>query len=305
MSTPQGMNAVSCFSYLASVRTLHVAAFPPLNYGVDIDRTDRFLAGDGPLVAGFLRALGHPAVLYSNQVSDDPAGRAITARLAGWHVPLAPGPASASATRVNTVVADEAGNRTWFSGLRGIAGDLAGVDAGQLSAAPLAYVDCYEVLGDAPRPVLDAALNAGCEVVLNLGGSPPPAWLQDAARQQRLAVLQTNADENDPADAARTLDALCDLEVAEFVVVTAGRAGAIARASASEVITATAPPVSVLQVVGAGAAFSAALIHARRDGADPGQAPQFACAAGSLWCGRTHEGPLPRLEEIRVFAGSG
>jgi hypothetical protein len=45
--------SVSCFSYLARVRTLYVEHDPKINYGVDgVLRTDQALAGDGPLVAG-------------------------------------------------------------------------------------------------------------------------------------------------------------------------------------------------------------------------------------------------------------
>ena len=122
------MATVSCFSYLACVRTLHVESFPPINYGVDVEWSDTFLAGDGPLVAGFLRALGHVVVLHSNGVGDDAFGREVAARLTSWRVPVAAGPTSISATRINTVVVYDACNRTWFSGLRGIGDDLSEVD---------------------------------------------------------------------------------------------------------------------------------------------------------------------------------
>jgi sugar/nucleoside kinase (ribokinase family) len=296
------MTTVSCFSYLASVRTLHVESFPPINYGVDVERTEMFLAGDGPLVAGFLRALGHAAVLHSNQVGSDAEGRDIAARLASWQVTLATGPAPVSATRINTVVVDQAGNRTWFSGLRGIMDDLRGIDIAQLTTTQVVYLDCYEVLGQAPRQILEAALRAGCEVILNLGGSPVPDWLGRAMRQRRVAVLQTNGNENNSAEARRTLDELSALELADAVVVTAGRAGAMCRTSQGTIADTPAQAVRMRQVQGAGAAFSAALIHARHSGAGLDQALRFACTAGSLWCSRTPEGALPRADEIDAFA---
>jgi hypothetical protein len=97
---PEGLMApppaVSCFSYLASVRTLYVEHYPEINYGVEVLRADQFLAGDGPLVAGFLRALGHPATLASNQVGADDAGDDVLTWLRRWDVSLMP---SATAVR--------------------------------------------------------------------------------------------------------------------------------------------------------------------------------------------------------------
>ncbi len=296
------MATVSCFSYLASVRTLQVESFPPINYGVDVERSDAFLAGDGPLVAGFLRALGHVAVLYSNQIGDDTEGREIASRLASWQVPIAHGPVPVPATRLNTVVVDHAGNRTWFSGLRGIADEFQGIDVVQLTAAQVVYLDCYEVLGQAPRQILDAALQGTCDVIVNLGGSPVPAWLAQTIRGRRASVLQTNADENSVGEAGRLLDELSGLGVADVVIVTAGRAGARYRSSDGSTAVMPAKAVRVQQVQGAGAMFSAALIHARHSGAELGEALRFACAAGSLWCSRTHDGALPDAAEISAFA---
>jgi sugar/nucleoside kinase (ribokinase family) len=298
------MTSISCFSYLASVRTLHVRTFPAINYGVDVERVDNFLAGDGPLVAGFLLALGQSATLYSNPVADDGAGREVLSLLSAWGVNHEPSAASVSETRTNTVVVDDLGNRTWFSGLRGIVAELHDLDLAQLTTAPHAYLDCYEVLHDAPRPVLEAALDAGCDIILNLGGSPPPDWLQETTRGRHVGVVQTNADETDPIAASSTLEALYSLGIADLAVVTAGRRGATGRTSRGGTVTVPAIPVDVRQVQGAGSAFSAALIHARLGGADLDQTLQFACAAGSLWCGRTQHGPLPNGEDIVAMMNS-
>jgi hypothetical protein len=70
------------------------------------------------------------------------------------------------------------------------------------------YIDCYEVLGNVPRNLLAASLASGADVTLNLGGSPPPAWLAAETRQRRAAVLQTNVSEAAADGAARVLDAL-------------------------------------------------------------------------------------------------
>lgn len=292
--------SVACISYLARVHTLHVARFPRLNYGVDVDYTTDVLAGDGPLVAAGLRALGHPATLHSNPVADDAPGRAITACLAAWEVPLRTSAHTAQQTRTNIVVVDKQGHRTWFSGLAGVADELRALDPAEITTAPTVYLDCYEVLLDSPSRILDAALEAGRGVVINLGGSPPPGWLASTLRGRRVRVLQTNSDETG-ASAKASLEALSDLKVADLTVVTAGRLGAVGRTHDGRDVTATAPPVQLKQAQGAGAAFSAALIHGLRRGDDLDTTLRFACAAGSLWCSRPFGDALAEEDEIYAF----
>jgi sugar/nucleoside kinase (ribokinase family) len=292
---------VSCFSYLASVQTLQVERFPRINYGTDVISSDRFVAGDGPIVAGALCALGDPAVLGSNQVVQDATGLAVLARLRQWGVTLAPSAARAPRTRANVVIADRDGNRTWFSDLGGVADELASIDLAALLVPPIAYIDCYEVLGAAPRPLLTAALGADTDIVLNLGGSPPAPWLTTVTGKRRIDVVQTNADENDIAEAQRTLDALSALNIADLTIVTVGRRGALARPRNGTVLAAPSVTVDVQQVHGPGAVFSAAFIHARRRGETLPACLRFACAAGSLWCSRPSDAPLPSARDITTL----
>lgn len=295
------MATIGCFSYLAGVHTLHVEKYPTINYGVDVINTDQFIAGDGPLVAGLLAALGHDVTLASNRVADDSQGKQLNERLRRWRVHHTTGRLSLDHTPVNIVACDAAGNRTWFSGLRNIA---AALDGAALSPTGITYVDCYEVLGDAPRPVVAAALDQGSELFLNLGGSPPPPWLGSALAGRKAAVLQTNADENDEAAAHQQLAALHALQVADLTVVTVGRRGAVAAGLATGVVVAAATTVAVRQVQGAGAAFSAALIHSRTRGDDLVRSLGYACASGSLWCTRSLDEPLPSNDEISALMRS-
>ena len=294
---------VGCFSYLASVQTLHVDQFPDLNYGVDITSSEQFLAGDGPLVAGALRALGHRVILGTNHAAVDAAGHEVRGWLDSWGIVPAAGPPPAARTRVNIVACDKSGNRTWFSGLRGIDAELKNVDVSLLASSPTVYIDCYEVLGDAPRALLAASLTSGADVTLNLGGSPPPQWLTAETRRRRVSVIQTNASEA-ATGAARVLDALAALDAADIVIVTAGRHGAIARTRSGGTAVAHALAVPVQQVQGADSAFSAALIHYRETGASLGACLRSACIAGSLWCGTVPSRGFPGAVDIeRALAG--
>lgn len=295
------MATIGCFSYLAGVHTLHVEKYPTINYGVEVINTDQFIAGDGPLVAGLLAALGHDVTLASNQVADDALGAQLNTRLRRWRVQHTTGQLVLDRTPVNIVACDAAGNRTWFSGLRNI---TAALDGAALGPTAITYVDCYEVLGDAPRNAVRAALDQGSELALNLGGSPPPPWLGSTLAGHKAAVLQTNADENDESAAYRQLAILQALQVADLTVVTAGRRGAVAASLATGVVVAPAIAVRVRQVQGAGAAFSAALIHSRARGDDLASSLAYACASGSLWCTRSLDEPLPRDDEISALMRS-
>lgn len=137
--------------------------------------------------------------------------------------------------------------------------------------------------------------------MLNLGGSPPPDWLATTIGSRRVSVIQTNGDEHDPAAARHTLDTLAALDIAGITVVTAGRQGALARTRSGQTITAAAVTVDVQQVQGAGAAFLAALIHARSQGQSLPDCLRFACAAGSLWCSRTPDALLPSADDITAL----
>jgi hypothetical protein len=159
--------------------------------------------------------------------------------------------------------------------------------------AQAVYVDCYEVLADTPRPVVETALNAGADLYLNLGGSSPPPWLGTAMAGRQARVIQTNADEDNLDAATRLLDELFELRAADIAVVTAGRDGAIARTRAGAVVSAPALAVTVRQVQGAGAVFSAAFVDALHQGMELQPSLRTACVAGSLWCERTTEAPFP------------
>jgi sugar/nucleoside kinase (ribokinase family) len=293
--------AVGCFSYLANVETHFVDRFPRLNYGTEILRSERVMAGDGPLVAAMAAAFGYRAVLAANPLGDDEPGRRIEDRLKGWGVRLTPGPARPASTPTNIVVCDAEGNRTWFSGLRDVPSALELVDVTEVASASLVYVDCYEVLGSAPRRVVESALDHGAAVLLNLGGSPVPGWLVDAVAGRRVRFLQTNEDEATWGNAAARVEELAALGVADAVVVTGGRFGAVAVGADCRQLSAAAFEVKVRQVQGAGSVFSAALLHSIEAGWPLGEALRFACGAGSLWCSRSAHDPLPSLAQVQKF----
>jgi sugar/nucleoside kinase (ribokinase family) len=194
---------VGCLSYLAAVRTLFVDRYPRADYGAEVLRVERFLAADGPIAAGAAVALGLDAVLLSNGLADDEPGREITALLDRWGVARpAVGLPQRAETPLSTVVCDSAGQRSWFPYLPGVVADLTAADLTPLLAARVAAVDCYEILADAPRRAVAAALDVGINVMANLGGSAPPPWLAEVAgRRHRLHTILTNVSDDNPGQA--------------------------------------------------------------------------------------------------------
>jgi sugar/nucleoside kinase (ribokinase family) len=279
---------ITCFSYLAGVHTLHVPTYPLADYGVGVDRVERFLAGDGPIVAGAAVALGFRAALVSNSLADDDMGRFVASVLERWGVitqPAGANPLVRGQTPFSTVVSTRNGSRAWFAYLPGVVAELAEVDLTQLSRSRVAYVDCYELFGDLSFRPVAFALDYDVPVIANLGGSPPPDWLINSRIDKRLLLLQSSVPDDISTSALSTAAELAELAAAEHVVVTRGRYGAVAITNG---ITAEVParsvPVKTFQ--GAGSVFSAALAARLMTGEAFLQAVGFACNAASEWCER-------------------
>ncbi len=89
------------------------------------------------------------------------------------------------------------------------------------------------------------------------------------------------------------------------VVITLGALGAVAVENGLRVHV-PAPQVTVVDTVGAGDAFCAALAVRLGEGASLEGATRFACAAGAIACTRAGAEPsMPRREEIDALAARG
>lgn len=292
---------IACFSYLCAVTTLYTARYPAADYGAEVHQAERFIAADGPIVAATAVTLGHRATLLSNSVADDEAGYWLRRQLEDWGVAsVFPALTQRAITPFSTVIAAADGSRTWFPYLPGVVSELAAADLSTLLCAEFAYVDCYEILDDAARRPVVAALANGMPVLANLGGSPLPDWLPALDPGSRLAVLQTSVADHKADEAGPLAERLSSLGIADLVVVTRGRHGAVAADDHGRT-DATALPVKVRRTQGAGSVFSAVLASRLLSGVTAASALRFACAAGSLWCAT--EGDPPSLEDVRSFAG--
>lgn len=299
---PGSRPRVVCFSYLAAVTTLRVEAYPSADYGVNVDGVHRFVAGDGPIMAGAAAALDLMPSLVSNTVAEDPDGRYLVSTLESWNVDVSQVVSPCrTETPFSTVVSTRMGTRTWFPYLPGVMDELLAMDLSPLSRADVAYVDCYEVLGSASRGAVRAALSGDGLVILNLGGSPAPPWLAECAKTRRIDAVQTSVAEHQAEEAPRRGADLLAMSSARQVVVTRGRHGAVVVYDGGSVDV-KAPPVAVNEVQGAGSVFSAMLAVQLLEGASAPVAAHRACEHASAWCAQPHT--FPQGETGRSGNGS-
>lgn len=155
--------------------------------------------------------------------------------------------------------------------------DLAGVD--------LAMFDVVLAQLEVPLGVVDDAARRSRALVLNAAPATPVA----AETLARCAVVIANEREA----------ASLDLASLACCVVTLGARGAVAYERGREVVRAVAPPVDVVDTVGAGDVFCAAYTAQFARGASREDALRFAVAAGALATQVVGaQGSLPTRDEV-------
>jgi len=294
---------VVCLSYLASAELWNVPRFPAANQGAEICAIEQSVAADGPMVAAVLRALGVPSLLVANNVGDDSCGAEVLRWLRRHHVATTAQAGEGLGTPQIVVVADNAGTRTWFAHLPGVAGALERLDLTPLVGAWFAYIDCYELFQVPAVRAIRAARSAGVPLLLNLGGSPLPASVIGSLHGYPGLIVQTNVDDDGAAGAARIASSLLDDTSAAWVIVTAGGQGAFAF-SRAERLSVPAFRAEVRHTHCAGAAFSGGLLYGLLQGRPMAESLSLACACGALRCERAQDEPLSALAELQQVIGS-
>ncbi|MDT8320778.1 MAG: ribokinase [Xanthomonadales bacterium] len=167
----------------------------------------------------------------------------------------------------------------------------------EFSADRLALPAADAVIAQLEIPVetvLSLAQNSSGLFCLNAAPAKPvPRALLD-----RTDLLIVNEVE------ARALGADLD-DYAGWLAVTYGAQGAVLRRGGHEVATAQPPAVEVVDTIGAGDAFTAALVVGMVSGLTPQRALQRACLVGALTTTRAGAQSSPLLAEVLQAEGGG
>jgi ribokinase len=279
------------------------AAAAPLAHASDTDARVRWTGGGAAAnVAAWLAAAGAPVALVA-RAGDDVAGRGAVAELrdAGVDVHVVLDPERATGTCVVVIGAD--GERTMLpdrgANLALAPGDLPDelfVAGGHL------HLSGYVLLHHGPRAAGLAALQRARRAGMTISVDPASAAPLRAAGVDAVLgwiggvdLLLPNRDEaavltgeDDPEAAARALVARTGVRE---VVVTLGAGGAL-WTDGTAVVRVAAHAAEVVDTTGAGDAFAAGWLAARRGGADARVALEAACAAGARAV--TGQGARPR-----------
>ena len=260
--------------------------------------------GGGANVAAWLAAGGTPVVLVA-RAGDDVAGRAAVAELeaGGVDVRVALDPDRSTGTCV--VLVAPGGERTMLpdrgANLALAPGDLPGE---VLAAGGHLHLSGYTLLDPGCRPAGLAALRraraAGMSVSIDPASAAPLAacgaeavlpWIGGAdVLLPNLDEARVLTGEGDPERAAR---ALVHAAGAREVVVTLGAGGALWTDGAA-IVRAPAAAATVVDSTGAGDAFTAGWLAARRAGLEPAAALRAGCAAGAAAVARPGARPSHR-----------
>jgi ribokinase len=279
------------------------AAAAPLAHASDTDARVRWTGGGAAAnVAAWLAAAGVPVALVS-RVGDDLAGRGAVdeLRAAGVDARVAVDAEHATGTCVVVIGAD--GERTMLPD-RGANLALApdDVPADLFAAGGHLHLSGYVLLHAGPRAAGLAALDHAREAGMTISVDPASAAPLRAAGVERVLAwvdgvdtLLPNADEaaalTGEEDAERAARALVERARVREVVVTLGAGGAL-WSDGTRVVREPAPDgLAVVDTTGAGDAFAAGWLAARRAGAAPAEALSAACAAGARAV--THAGARP------------
>ena len=297
LPSPDATPKVVCFGMITPARVLVVDQLPEWNSGAVWTEGAEFISDDAAIVAGLLASWGIEAELVGSALGDDDAGRATISKLnrMGVRGKFKLRPDIQTPFEVN--ISDSGGGRTYYWNRRPeLLNTLDDADLSALYGAALLYVDWY----DAPHILraMKEARRLGVPVFLNIEhGHQDADALASLAPYTTICQAVTDASQLG-GDAQAVANLLLDQGVSTALITLAS--GGVLGIDRGRAIHVDAPKVSVVDVCGAGATFSAAYILSHLSGADFEPSLRFAVAAASLKCTAVGPTAFPRDEVNRL-----
>ena len=272
-----------CFGFISALRVMSVLRYPTANSGTI--STDMFgvLTPDAPIVAALVSHFGLEVGLITNGIGDEARGRRLRTVLQQAKIVTDINVSADNITPQTIVISDSQNNRTWFSYLPNVLGDLMSVNLALLPNSRLAYVDAYSIIQPASFRAIEFANRNNTPLFVNLGGDPLSDNLTELLRKGRIAIIKTSIDDVSRQSPERYVRSIRDALQAKVTVVTLGKHGAIC-ATLSDTFFVPAFELPVIHNHGAGAAFCAGLAFAYLNDWNIQKSVRFASASGGLYC---------------------
>ena len=290
---------VVCMGFLTYCMLLVVEALPTKNDGAPIRDVVDSLGDDAAIVASILARWKVPTTLVSSPVGDDDYGTKVLDQLKASNMDVEHRLSRGASTPLEVGIVDGTGSRTYFQQRdpRAVAA-LPTPSIAQLSKARMLYVDWYD--GTKVPEAMERARAQGVPVFLNLEsryfGSPELTDLLRFANVCQVSMDEPRAS-GDPSDIARALLN----EGVGTVLITLGAEGCTV-AQRNQAFHIRPPEVKVVDGYGAGAAFSAGVIHGLVAGWSLERCARFATAHAGIKCGIAGNARLPVRRVQRVAA---
>ena len=297
----RGASKVVCFGMITPARVLVVEELAEWNSGAVWKQSAEFVSDDAAIVAGLLARWGVDAELIGSALGDDEAGRATVSALRGMGVGGEFELRSGVETPFEVNISDSLrGGRTYYWNRRPeLLATLDDADLSALEGASLLYVDWY----DAPHILraMEKARGMDIPVFLNIEhGHQDTDAMASLTRYATICQAVTNAAQigGDPEQVASSLMK----RGVSTALVTLASEGALGM-DRGRTLRVEAPEVSVVDVCGAGATFSAAYILGWLNGAGLEESLRFAVAAAALKCSDVGPRVFP-IERTKRLADS-
>jgi len=278
--TPKPLDVV-CFGLLNRVRVATVEKYPAADSGAPILSLIELVGADAAIASVALDRLGCRVGLVSNDVGNDPDGRALLDRFEGTDVVTTATLLDGVSTPFGTLcVVDREATRTWFSFLSNSVESLLAADLSLVRQADLLYVDVYLETWQAGVRAIDYAIELRVPVLVNLSEHNDRVCRR---LHHGRSVIQMSAAGPSIEQARGLAQALYDSYSASLCVLTMGRRGVV-YTNRSGTFHLPAHPVKATSTAGAGAVFSAGMVYGRVQSWSDDRTVAFANALAALFC---------------------